>query len=523
MYKAMIVDDERLIREGLAGLIAWEEHGFRITAVARDGYDALAGFDRERPDLVITDIRMPGMDGLELVDALRRQDPVLHVLVLSGFAEFDYAKRALMSRVDGYLLKPVDEDELIAQLDKIRTELDRRREEARFGGGDAGRLEDLIQALASGTLEADQALTARVVALGLDWTQFQVVLVEPRSEVEGGGDAVVQARQALAAAIDPRRTGLVFPLGRRVGILLRQTWSKDQALDQLHCEIAKALGGRRLEFDAAIGPATDSLSGVAESSRVAGARLSQAFFAKGAGIIAVDCASAADAGRAAGPGPAAGSAVWNLPLRVERLSYALDARNAEALGRALEETVAAMRAFGLDQTGIKSGFAGLAGALTERWLQTHPGSEEPRDALGDWMAGIWRQERLANLVVFMRRRLEELWQRDNPAGTDSLVDRMKDLIERHSADSLRLETLAEAFGYNSAYLGKVFKAKTGEYFNTWLDKVRVEKAKELLERGLKVYQAAQMVGYADADYFQMKFKKITGITPSAWKGRRLPE
>jgi two-component system response regulator YesN len=66
-------------------------------------------------------------------------------------------------------------------------------------------------------------------------------------------------------------------------------------------------------------------------------------------------------------------------------------------------------------------------------------------------------------------------------------------------------------------LGKVFKAKTGEYFNTWLDRVRIRKAKALLERGLKVYQVAQIVGYADADYFQQKFKKHAGVTPSAWK------
>ncbi|MNJ60510.1 HTH-type transcriptional regulator YesS [compost metagenome] len=94
---------------------------------------------------------------------------------------------------------------------------------------------------------------------------------------------------------------------------------------------------------------------------------------------------------------------------------------------------------------------------------------------------------------------------------------MLDLIERNFSENLKLETLSGVLNYNSAYLGKLFKNETGEYFNTYLDKVRIEKAKSYLEDGLKVYQVAEKVGYTNVDYFHSKFKKYVGTSPSAYR------
>ena len=92
---------------------------------------------------------------------------------------------------------------------------------------------------------------------------------------------------------------------------------------------------------------------------------------------------------------------------------------------------------------------------------------------------------------------------------------MIDLINRNYFENLKLETLADVFNYNSAYLGKLFKNVTGEYFNTYVDKVRIEKAKQLLDQGMKVYQVAEKVGYTNVDYFHSKFRKYVGTSPSA--------
>lgn len=92
-----------------------------------------------------------------------------------------------------------------------------------------------------------------------------------------------------------------------------------------------------------------------------------------------------------------------------------------------------------------------------------------------------------------------------------------DLIQRNYSENIKLETLASVFNYNSAYLGKMFKNTTGEYFNTYLDKVRISKAKDFLKQGMKVYQVAEKVGYTNVDYFHSKFKKYVGTSPSNYR------
>ncbi|MFD2879535.1 helix-turn-helix transcriptional regulator [Paenibacillus rhizoplanae] len=103
---------------------------------------------------------------------------------------------------------------------------------------------------------------------------------------------------------------------------------------------------------------------------------------------------------------------------------------------------------------------------------------------------------------------------------DVLMKRMVDLIHRHYDENLKLETLADVFTYSSAYLGKLFKNTMGCSFNTYLDTIRIEKAKELLDQGCKIHQAASSVGFSDVDYFREKF--IAGISPSAYR-RKEPE
>ncbi|WP_254438347.1 AraC family transcriptional regulator [Paenibacillus sp. DCT19] len=97
---------------------------------------------------------------------------------------------------------------------------------------------------------------------------------------------------------------------------------------------------------------------------------------------------------------------------------------------------------------------------------------------------------------------------------------MIEFIRRNPGENLKLEVLSEVFNYNSSYLGKLFKNHTGESFNAFLDKVRMEKAKELLNEGLKVHQVAARVGYANVDYFHGKFRKYVGESPSAYKQAR---
>lgn len=141
MYSVLIVDDELVIREGLVALLDWESLGYQVIDSAANAIEAKHKYKLYSPDLMIVDIRMPGRDGLELVEELRALDPEMHIIILSGYADFNYAKRALSFGIDTYLLKPVDENELQLYLENLSIELMhvllivRNRPQSKYGTG----------------------------------------------------------------------------------------------------------------------------------------------------------------------------------------------------------------------------------------------------------------------------------------------------------------------------------------------------------------------------------------------------
>ncbi|MEG0766272.1 MAG: response regulator, partial [Clostridia bacterium] len=124
MYRVFLADDEPWILEGLRACIDWETLGFTLCGTAENGLDALEKIGRLRPDCLLADIRMPGMDGLTLIARAREENPRLRCAILSGYAEFTYAREGIRQGVDGYLLKPIEETDLEALLHIMRSKLD---------------------------------------------------------------------------------------------------------------------------------------------------------------------------------------------------------------------------------------------------------------------------------------------------------------------------------------------------------------------------------------------------------------
>ena len=129
MYSVFIVDDEVIVREGLRNKIDWEHSQFTFAGEAGDGELALSMIQDIKPDILITDIRMPFMDGLELARAVKQMLPLVRILILSGHDEFDYAKKAISIGVEDYILKPFTLEEVLAGLHKAAAALDRQRQQ----------------------------------------------------------------------------------------------------------------------------------------------------------------------------------------------------------------------------------------------------------------------------------------------------------------------------------------------------------------------------------------------------------
>lgn len=379
MYKVLIVDDERLIRDGLRTLIDWEATGFVVADAAADGQDALDKLAGLEPDLVIADIRMPGMSGLELMQRAQNGRPrPPRFVFLSGYADFEYAREALRLKAEGYLLKPVDEEELIGYLDKVRLALDEERSDDAAGSG------------------------------------------------------------------------------------------SEQAAD----------------------------------------RPPQSWFDADAAVTDGGCA-----------GEAAASIDW--VAAEQKLLLTLDIGDAEAARVQIAGLGKAMLAMKMSEQSVKAAFTRILAETIADLSRHHPDIREREEALTTELFEAVNEERYSGMLRRLVWLAEEVAGHVQYYGSDQQVRKMIDMIHRNYAQPLKLETLAELLNYNPSYLGKLFKSTTGEPFNTYLDKVRIEKAKELLAQGMKVYEVAEQVGYANADYFHGKFRKYVGESPTAYRKKDL--
>lgn len=192
MIKVLIVDDEPKLREGMRTLIPWEEEGYTVVATAANGYEALDKFRELDPGLVIADIRMPGMSGLELIAELRKENPGCHVLILSGYADFEYAKQAISYHIDGYLLKPVDEEELISYLQELREKISLEERINEWQALEPARTTEVLVRELLQSKEAGEA----AAELGLGDSSCEVVLLELKG-LNKGEDAREESVKGL--------------------------------------------------------------------------------------------------------------------------------------------------------------------------------------------------------------------------------------------------------------------------------------------------------------------------------------
>jgi len=511
MYNVLLVDDEPTIREGLRTLIDWEELGYRVVDTAVNGKDALVKCAALKPDLLIIDIRMPGMSGLDVIEQLRTTNHSLHILILSGYADFDYAKRAISYRTDGYLLKPVDEDELIGYLRRLRKTLELETEAQRAGGVGEWTREMVIQSLLTGGYR-DMLIEAAERA-GLRWQSYEVLLIKPQSRFSIEASAVANIKRQLIEQYDMQDRGAVFAMEPYLGVVTKGELGSETNRAAIMRDLRAAIGSESLDFVAACGGEAEEWTDVERSYQQAVRIMKHRFF------LGNDRIHDKESTAALGPLPQEGAVDKKAELDdlPDKLYLAIDIASEEAIRDLSRQAGERMRAAGFGEEAIKSQAVQLLSTVISKFANNNPGLPNVAQEYSAVALEIYREYRYEELLERIAELLIELSVNAESTGTDKQIKKMIDLIQRNYHENLKLETLAEVFNYNSAYLGKLFKNATGEYFNTYLDKVRIEHAKALLDEGMKVYQVAEKVGYTNVDYFHSKFRKYVGTSPSAYR------
>ncbi|MEK3887179.1 response regulator transcription factor [Bacillus sp. FSL K6-3431] len=511
MHSVVIVDDEPTILEGLKTLIPWNEQGFDVIAVAKNGVEGIQLYRQLTPDLMIVDIRMPQMDGLTMMKEIRLQSPNVHFLILSGYADFDYAKQAIKSGADGYLLKPLDEDELIQSLHIIKVKLKQMQvlEQMKEHNKEKTR-HRLIKLLLTNDLILDESEIVHFQEhFGLINAEFQIILLK---EIESRNDMQRQSSEwklKLKAIYEISKRGYVFERQDVLGLLLFNENSNKIQTSTMFKEISEVIETER--FYAVVGDEVDQLKNISQSFETALQLMDRRFYFEIGKILN----KYEHAILQYSPDNIVNDFQKN---EIEdKLYYSLEIADYKMCKKIIDEFVKEVKVRLLSKEEIITLSIQIYTGSLSKVMTANPSYKPFINSILAKSADIYEMDSLPSIRSFLLEQTKNVVQFLDNGKTDIIVNKMIDLINKSYAQNIRLETLAEVFNYNSAYLGKLFRSSTGVYFNTYLDQVRIEKGKGLLKKGLKVYEVAEQIGYANVDYFHKKFKFYTGFSPSRFR------
>lgn len=509
MHKVLIVDDEPMIREGLQTLVDWNKYGFSVVGIASNGREAVEKHAALGPDLILIDIRMPGMDGLQAIEEIRKSDTVCHFLILSGYAEFNYAKQAIVHNVDGYILKPIDEDELESYVERIETQLKKKSEQQLNTEQTTVLLrEELLQRLASGNNDVSLADSQELHSLlGAPAKYYQLLLIEFYSR-EHSLTMNATLKKKLVDIIEQKQLGWVFSAEPYVGVLLKDYLLQNGSREQMKQWIEECCGTRVRFSAAASEPVNDPLELQNWSMAVHG-MLKQRFMLQGQQIHIASLDAFAKQEETEQ------SEELSIDSLAQKLYYMLDVGSKEGVEKVLNEASEQICAHDSSEQFVKSSWAQLLTLVLNKAAISNP-QVSVQDNL-TMITALYLAHHYNEMIDQLQERMTDIAVKIGKSDSLSVMKQMTNFIERHYNENIKLETLADLFNYNSGYLGKMFKNFTGEHFNTYLDQVRIQHAIELLQEGLKVHQVSERVGYANVDYFHSKFKKYKGVSPSSFK------
>ncbi|MFD0673264.1 response regulator [Cohnella sp. GCM10027633] len=521
MFQVLIVDDEPIARESLRYLIDWEDYGFAIKAGAEDGEQALAMLREGFYSLVLTDIRMPKMNGLELIEKMREFSDA-EVIILSGYDDFEYARQGIKLGVKDYLLKPVDEDDLVAVLLRVHRELtDRELLQRRRQAGDSAFRERVLRRLAHGQLnrgEYAEQLPLAGFPAGSEAYRCLSVEIDSAYEAAMSDRDFELKRYAIRNILDElcaASGGFVFEESEeRYGIIYAGSSSAvgDDGVAMERAEtIARAVRLYAKEtVSIGIGLSVQNAETVAESYGAAEAAVDGKFLAGAGAILAAPSA-----------GPEDDGARLELRAMEEELLLAMKDRRREAALQSLARLWDGFKDAELPADEVKRTVLELLVQLFR--LVKEAGANHAR--LFDYKLGdyeyVMRAKTLDDLLAFTENRCTavlELLQRTNEIRPKKVYDEVRGIVQEQYASPISLKSVAQQIFMNPNYLGKLFKAHADMSFNDYVLKVRMEKAKELLlHTDKKVYEIALEVGFGELDWFYKRFKAYTGVSASEFK------
>ena len=539
-YKLLLVDDEEYVRESIVKKIDWDKLGFVVVGQAGNGVEAMELAEQLEPDLLMTDIKMPFMDGLELSRKIKKMLPTIKIAIFSGFDEFEYAKEAITQQIEEYILKPIDSKELTSVLIRMRetmdTEFAHRRDIERLRehydqSMPLLRQQLLIQLLENRISYRDIEEKAVEYDLEVAAEAYCVAIVHYRYEDTTPDDAKRMLdislchliREVLGDELKGTQNGigngrlryhLIQRLDRIVLLFLLDGQNEAWISDRLNPIFAYCKRLFDISITIGVGNRHTETDHIALCYEEACNALQYRILASQGQCIYIGDIE-----------PGAGDFIMPDIKYSEALLHQIRVGSGEQLKGAVKDLINYLKSMHIYVEQVHVFLLALLAELLRNFQSHGTGDGESitellqkgismpfsdMDKLGKWLFDYCDKLRVA--VHHERRN-----------SVAKLVDASTNILKERFADSeLSLEMVCTELNVSTAYLSTIFKKETGEKFVSYLTKLRMTKATELLAAtDQKTYEIAENTGYTDPNYFSYVFKKQFGVTPTKYRSDRM--
>lgn len=516
METLLIADDERNIRDGLKCILDWEALGFTLCGEASNGEEALSGILKNNPSLVLLDIRMPKLSGIDIIRIAREQGYDGRFIILSGYSDFSYAQAAIRYGVEYYLTKPIDEDELLDAINTIRKNIEQEHQKSDNIALYREKARDVIlHELVTGIWKKDGTT-------GLSSTDFQGM--ELTSDIY----QVVIYEKFDASPDNPD-----YDFADLLNITNSQNHSFEH-FEEDHKNVVLLKGSfalRRFE---------EFLNRYEKTDYQAESPMDTLFLTYGHPVKNLDeiCLSYSEAHtlirrrffciqgqHSLGYEDLPAMTSHSLLISDEKLREYCSALTNYLQANNRKQVAATF--FSLEEYlyNVNSSIEAVRLFLTDLFLQLKEAvGKLPNSSRVSFPSNSAIIDHIDNchylyeIILYISGQVKSIMDNSDSSSRDSILDDILYYIDNNYQNNIKLETIAPLFGYNSAYLGKLFTKAIGENFNSYVDHRRIEHSKKLLEqKSIKVYEVSEQVGYKNVDYFHKKFKKYVGISPAEYR------
>lgn len=537
MLKVFLAEDEFIIREGIKNNIDWQAHGYEFCGEASDGELAFPLIQKTRPDILITDIKMPFVDGLALSRLVKKELPETEIIILSGYEEFDYAKEAIQIGVARYLLKPINGETLLQEIDSVAEIILGKQKEKEIREKYQKEMEenslrdqmDLFQHLVTGDCSMEELLSvADKLDLKIMAPWYSIVLLKIQSmkhDYEEYSGSIVAVDERIVKLAEPEHV-LIFDRALEGRAFLFKADSEEELLayqKEYLGDVKEVLSGyANLRYFGGIGTPVNRLREIPASFEDASHAFAHRY------LVAESCIL--------------DSSLLMQEGAAEHEDFRISAVNPEQIDRAKMQEF--LRTGDLDEVVyfVDEFFGKLdGGAMKSRIFRQYItmdayfsivdflkglGLQKDEIEAPDQDGSILQDEKSAmDYIVRIMNKALVLREKKASSRYEDVVSEVIHYIEdNYAQEELSLNLLASHVNFSPNHLSMIFSQQTGQTLIRYLTDYRMNRAKELLRCSSKKSSVISMeVGYKDPHYFSYLFKKTQGMTPTQYRGGRAAE